>query len=109
MADDCRPIVFLNACQVGRPGGGIGGVDGFAQAFLSPESRTGAAVLVAPLWSVGDLNARTFANVFYKQLLQGMTLVDAVREARAKAKEKSELTWLSYCVYGDPFARAVDA
>ena len=108
VTEDSRPIVFLNACQVGRPGAGISGVDGFAQAFLSPESRMGAAVLVAPLWSVGDLNARTFAKVFYEQLIAGAALVDAVREARAQAKGKSELTWLSYAVYGDPFARVAD-
>jgi hypothetical protein len=107
LAADSNPIVFLNACQVGRPGAGINQIDGFAQAFLAPRSNSGAAVVVAPLWSVGDLKARTFANIFYQQLLKGTTLVDAVREARAQAKGQSELTWLSYCVYGDPFARVV--
>jgi CHAT domain len=107
LAADSNPIVFLNACQVGRAGAGINKIDGFAQAFLAPRSNSGAAAVVAPLWSVGDLKARTFANVFYQQLLKGVTLVDAVREARAQAKGQSELTWLSYCVYGDPFARVV--
>jgi hypothetical protein len=105
LAPNCNPIVFLNACQVGRPGAGISGVDGFAQAFLAPRSNTGAAVVVAPLWSAGDLKARAFAQAFYRQLLKGDTLVDAVRAARGLAKAQSELTWLSYSVYGDPFAR----
>lgn len=102
-----RPIVFLNACQSGRPGFGIAGIGGFARAFL--ESKPGAAVVVAPLWSVGDVPASTFSMTFYDRLRKNDTVVDAVKAARKKAREKdTQLTWLSYSVYADPFARVVE-
>jgi hypothetical protein len=101
-----NPIVFINACQTGRAGRGIGGgVAGFVDAFLRPYSEHGAGALVGALWSVDDKLAYSFAEAFYRSLKEGNTLVDAVRTAREAAKSRNELTWLAYSVYGNPFAR----
>lgn len=101
-----RPTIFINACQTGRPGRGIGGgVAGFVDAFLRPFSELGAGALVGALWSVDDKLAYSFADAFYRSLKDGNVLVEAVRTAREAAKSRKELTWLAYSVYGNPFAR----
>ena len=56
-----RPLVFLNACQVGRPVPGLVGVNGFAATF----TEMGAQAVVAPLWSVKDTIAHEIALNFY--------------------------------------------
>jgi CHAT domain-containing protein len=100
-----RPLIFLNACQIGRAGRSLSGVGGFASAFLAPKSQEGAGVFVGTLWSVGDGSALTFAETFYSRLLAGDTLVSATREARDQAKTALEPTWLAYTVYGHPDAK----
>lgn len=99
--DRNRPIVFLNACQVGRQGYTLTGVGGLAEAFL----RRGAGLLIATLWSVGDAPALTFSREFYERLAAGDTVTRAVRHARAASKSGHEATFLAYCVYGHAYAR----
>lgn len=96
-----RPIVFLNACQVGRAGYQLTGIGGFSQAFL----RGGAGVFVSSLWAVGDEPARTFTEKFYAELKRGRTVAAATRAARKKSREAGDATWLAYVVYGDPHAK----
>ena len=64
-----RPLVFLNACQVGRAGYQLTKVGGFAQAFL----KGGAGIFVSTLWSVVDEPARKFTEEFYGELIGGKT------------------------------------
>jgi hypothetical protein len=103
--DSPNPIVFVNACQTGRAGAGLGGVGGFADAFLRPSSKCGAGAFVGALWSVDDKLAFSFAETFYGELKMGRTLVEAAQSARDLAKTRQEFTWLAYTVYGNPFAR----
>ncbi len=97
------PLVFLNACQVGRQGYSLTGTGGFARAFV----KSGAGAFVSTHWSVGDLSALDFSKTFYEQLLEGKNMMTAVAAARQAAKNKQEMTWLSYVVYADPYARLV--
>jgi len=102
-------MVFINACQTGRGGSGIsGGVAGFVDAFLRPFSELGAGALVGAHWSVDDKLAYSFAQAFYRALKEGKTLVEAAAAAREAAKDRRDLTWLAYTVYGNPFARIAD-
>lgn len=96
-----RPLVFLNACQVGRAGYQLTGIGGFSQAFL----RGGAGAFVSSLWAVGDEPARTFTERFYAELKNGKTLAKATIAARKKAREAGDATWLAYVVYGDPHTK----
>ena len=96
-----RPLVFLNACQLGRQGRLMTGTGGLAEAFL----RQGAGLVVGSLWSIADDEALTFARDFYSSLLRGRTLIRATAEARAAAAALHEPTWLAYAVYGHPYAR----
>lgn len=97
------PIVFLNACQVGRQGYNLTGTGGFARAFV----MSGAGAFISTHWSVGDIPAYDFSETLYKKLLDGKNMMTAVAAARKAAKNKEEVTWLSYVVYADPYARIV--
>jgi hypothetical protein len=94
-------MVFVNACQAGKMGRTISGTGGIADAFISK----GAGLFVSSLWSIGDDVAHTFAQEFYRQLLEGATVVQATSSARRKARDVAEPTWLAYAVYGHPYAR----
>jgi len=99
-----KPLVFLNACQVGGAGKVLGLVFGWPQAFLN----IGSTACIAPLWSVIDENARNIAEDFYQ-----MTLIDsppkslgqALQSIRQQWRAKRSLTYLGYVLYGDPTAR----
>lgn len=98
-----RPLVFLNACQVGRAGYQLTRVGGFAQAFL----KAGAGIFVSTLWSVVDEPARIFTEEFYGQLIRGQTVAQASVAARQKCRAAGDPTWLAYVVYGRPDGRLV--
>ena len=95
------PLVFLNACQVGRQGYNIAGTGGFAKAFV----KSGAGAFISTHWSVGDSSALDFSKTLYNQLLAGNNMMTAVAAARKAAKNMEEMTWLSYVVYGDPLRK----
>ena len=95
------PLVFLNACQVGRQGKTLTGTGGFAKAFI----KSGAGAFVSTHWSVGDTSALEFSTTFYRKLLDGKNMMTAVAAARKAAKNSQEFTWLAYVVYADPYAK----
>ena len=100
-----RPLVFLNACRVGQGGMSLTGLGGWA-ARLVGDCHVGA--LIAPLWSVGDEPAYTFARAFYRALQEpGMTLAAAVHRARRETREAhpGDPTYLAYSLYAHPNAR----
>lgn len=96
-----RPIVVLNACQIGREGHTLTGISGFAEAFL----RGGAGAFVGPLWSVGDYPAKIFTETLYQELVEEQRLSEAVNLAREAAMQAGKSTWLAYAVYGHPNLR----
>jgi bacillolysin len=95
-----RPIVFLNACQVGRGGLSLTGIGGWASQFL----RAGAGAFIGTHWSVYDEPALTFAEEFYRRVLAGLPMGRAAREARSAIKAGGDPTWLAYTVFADPYA-----
>jgi CHAT domain-containing protein len=101
-------MVFVNACKTGQSGTSIAGVSGFADAFLRPNSKRGAAAVVGALWSVDDKLALKFAESFYRAMRDdGMTLVEASKHARNAAKDQTDFSWLAYTFYGNPLAKFV--
>jgi hypothetical protein len=101
--DGSRPLVVLNACQVGRLGYALTGIGGFAQAFLNG----GAGAFIGTQWSVGDVPARVFTETFYRKLLDGATVAEATVASRERARADGDATWLAYAVYAHPHARLV--
>ncbi len=95
-----RPLVVVNACETGRLGNGLTGYGGFAKAFLN----AGAGAFIGSLWAVEDNAAVSFITTFYDELKAGRTLSEATVNARAKASTEPDSAWISYVVYGHPFA-----
>jgi hypothetical protein len=100
MAGGTRPVVTLNACRAGRASWNLTKVGGFAKSFVDG----GAGAFVGALWEVGDGHARRFTEAFYEGLRSNQTLSVAATNARLKARESGESTWLAYVVYGYPHA-----
>ena len=96
-----KPLVVLNACQVGRAGVQMSSLGGFAYAFLN----RGAGAFISSMWSVGDKPASTFVTTLYEELLRGRSISEAAVRARAKARKAGDGTWLAYAVYAHPQAR----
>jgi hypothetical protein len=101
-----RPLVFLNACEVGRQEPALVGTGGFAEEFMA----LGASAVIAPLWSVKDTIAHEIAVEFYRRIkAEPATPFAAIlRDLRVKsyAVEGGEDTYAAYCFYGDPLATA---
>jgi hypothetical protein len=96
-----KPVVFLNACQIGRGAMGLTGVGGWASKFL----RAGASVFVGAHWSVYDKAASRFAETFYRSLLAGRSVAVATQEGRGSVKDLGDPSWLAYTVFAEPTAR----
>jgi len=95
-----RPLVFLNACQIGRSGMSLTDIGGWAKQFL----LAGAGAFVGAYWSVYDEPAYNFARELYNRLLAGEPIAQAAREARLAIKSTGDPTWLAYTIFADPFA-----
>ncbi|WP_315703047.1 MULTISPECIES: CHAT domain-containing protein [unclassified Bradyrhizobium] len=95
------PIVFLNACEIGRPGMGLTQPGGWPRGFLA----AGAGAFIGPFWKINDGLAAHFASSFYRAMLKGSTVGAATREARKSIQAASDPTWLAYSVYAHSEAR----
>jgi hypothetical protein len=98
-----QPLVFLNACELGRPGPGLASVDGFPAAFIACD----AAAVIAPLWEVDDGAAHQVATDFYEELRDHpeRPFADVLRLIRARAYNQGGAdSFAAYCFYGDPLA-----
>ncbi len=100
-------LIFSNACQSARTeewaiaDGFHEEIFGLANAFV----LAGVKHYVGTFWEILDEPSSRFALEFYKYLLAGMTIGQAIREARiALIKKYGEETivWGSYLLYGDP-------
>jgi hypothetical protein len=99
-----HPLVFLNACNVGRRAMSLTDVGGWADKFL----WAGAAAFIGAHWSIDDGVAYDFAKLLYSKLLDdGLPIGEAVRESRLAVREAypGDPTWLAYTVFASPMAR----
>jgi hypothetical protein len=101
---DRAPLVFLNACEVGRVRPALVGADGFATAF----AKAGATCVIAPLWNVDDGIAHDLATQLYDELRAQpeLTPADALRTLRNNAYSNGGAdSWAAYCFFGDPLTK----
>lgn len=95
-----RPLVFLNACQIGRSGMSLTDIGGWAKQFLN----AGAGAFIGPYWLVNDQPACDFSKQVYSRLCAGIPIGRAIQEARLAIKATGDPTWLAYTVFADPLA-----
>lgn len=97
-----QPLLFVNACNVGREGIGLTGLGGWATIALT-QAQAGA--FVGALWQATDGTAGSFAQAFYEHLLSGATIGATAHRARLSIASRPDPTWLCYAVYAHPNAR----
>ena len=96
-----RPILYLNACTVGRGGIVLGRAGGFAVNCI----KSGWTGIIAPYWPINDASARDFSTAFYGRLKAGRTIGEALQELRAERPD--DPTYQAYAYIGDPMARVL--
>jgi len=106
-------LMFFNACESGRirsvgksePVSAISKKNvaesiranvSFAEAFL----RGGVGNFVGTYWPVGDDAADKFSDTFYKELVKGKTIGDAVVEGRRTIEKSRSVDWANYVHFG---------
>jgi tetratricopeptide (TPR) repeat protein len=106
-------LIFSNACQSARTEGWAikeqfqDEIFGLANAFL----LSGVKHYVGTFWEILDEPGRRFALEFYKQLLAGQPIGEAIRQARLaliKSYGEETIVWASYILYGDPTFNYMD-
>lgn len=108
-----RPLVFVNACESGRtaneekPQQLERSLQRPAEGIISSFIYGGAASCIGSVWPVYDQSAAEFAITFYRLVLEGYMVGEALRQARLESKSKypAQITWASFVLYGDPTAR----
>ncbi|MBW2219901.1 MAG: CHAT domain-containing protein, partial [Deltaproteobacteria bacterium] len=100
-------LVFCNACQSGQTEEWKIGASynqkifGLANAFL----LSGVQHYVGTFWEILDEPGAHFAVEFYRAMMQGASIGEAMREARMfliKEYGEDTIVWASYMLYGDP-------
>jgi CHAT domain-containing protein len=102
-------LVFSNSCEsagVSYDSEELGNTS-LAGSFL----KTGVKGCIAALWPVGDVSSGNFASDFYRFLLFGSTIGDAVLRARKNSFKRwgyQDLIWASYILFGDPATKILN-
>ena len=95
-----RPGFFFNACHGARMGPGWSRLEGWADHLLT----LGAGMFLAPLWEVDDAAAFLLARTFYRELLTGVAVAQALRLARRRVRRSGNPAWAAYSLYAHPNA-----
>ncbi len=94
-------LIMLNSCESGSGNYLQGtGVMGISRALR----YAGANSLILNIWSVNDMMASDFAIEFYRQINEGHTKDEALRQAKLhflKSKNANPHYWGSYMLIGD--------
>lgn len=96
-----HPILYLNACSVGRTTERLGQPGGFAANCL----RNGWSGVIAPYWKIYDPQAMHFCVDLYRKLKSGISIGEALQQLRCD--QPDNFTAQSYCYFGDPYARVL--
>ena len=98
LAAEAHPVLYLNACSVGKSGSVLGRPSGFAGNCIA----AGWSGVVAPYWPIYDQTAKDFSIAFYRKLKSGLAIGEALQQLRVEKED--DPTAQSYAYFGDPFA-----
>jgi hypothetical protein len=94
-----HPVLYLNACSVGRTGQILGRPAGFAAVCI----ENGWSGVIAPYWPVYDPWAADCSLALYTKLRLGRSVGEALQEIRREQPDNFTAQAFSY--FGDPWAR----
>jgi hypothetical protein len=100
-----RPLVLFNACEVGAANDVLGGMGGWAEAFVSKSF----AGFIAPLWPVQDSHARHAVEQLVADLRDKHLTVGQALQLLRKREAETSPTYLAYVYVGDVMARFAPA
>jgi len=92
-----KPLIFLNACLVGvtyYKGGGI--FEGLIPSLI----RRNSGPIISANRKIYDDNSMKFAKDFYTYFLRGLSVGEALLKTRLK--NRNNLIWSKYLLFGDP-------
>ena len=84
-------LVVLSCCHSGRGQIKAEGVVGIARAFLG----AGACSILVSLWAIDDRATFEFMTCFYRQLVEGKSVSEAVNVAQKHLKNSEEFNAVS--------------
>jgi CHAT domain-containing protein len=95
------PLVFGNACESAtiRQAARVERAwSGLAADFI----RLGASNYLGSLWPIFDSSSQRLAECFYRGLLDGLTVGEALRNGRRAIRSDTDLTWAAFVLFGCP-------
>jgi CHAT domain len=101
LGEQANPVLFLNACSVGRAAQILGRPGGFAANCI----EHGWSGVIAPYWPVYDPWAAECSLALYRKLRLGHSIGEALQEIRRDRPD--DFTAQSYSYFGDPWARVL--
>jgi len=101
LKDKTPALIFCNACTSART---VLGQQGLVYAFLS----SGTTTYIGSIWPVNDQLAGVIGEEFYRYVVFGKTVGEALRLARMNSYKKfgwTSTSWAAYILYGDSTLR----
>lgn len=102
-------LVFSNACQSARTGEwgspetGADNAEDRSFGLVNAFMMSGVRHYIGTAWEIRDESGSYFALEFYRHLLAGNTIGQALRLSRQVMSEKGQdAGWAAYVLYGDP-------
>lgn len=117
-----RPLVFLShhekdrspaaagLSNASRNGGTLANQqerDELMERLADTLIAAGAGAVVTMRWPVNTLRVREFALLFYQELADGVSMGEAMRQARSSMARRrpDDPSWMTFVLYGDPSQR----
>lgn len=99
LGHEAQPILYLNACSLGKTAPVPGRLGGFAANCLAG----GWSGVIAPYWLINDESAARFSQLLYAKLKAHRSIGEALQELRAEHQD--DPMFLAYSYVGDPWVR----
>jgi hypothetical protein len=101
-------LVFSNSCQSAESS--LGKTSTGNSSLAGSYLKAGVGGCIAAIWPVSDTGSGYFASDFYRYLLFGSTIGEAILWSRRNAFKRwgfMDFIWGSYILFGDPSMRLV--
>ncbi|MFC1803022.1 CHAT domain-containing protein [Thermoproteota archaeon] len=99
-------LVFSNSCQSAESN--LEHDDAGNTSLAGSYLTAGVSSSIAAIWLVSDVGAAQFSSDFYRFMLFGSTVGEALLRSRRSAFKRwglQDFIWGSYIFYGDPYVR----